>query len=219
MKMINKNILIMFFFATIFSCTNQDKYEPKKNAKTDKIKQPSSNVRTINPEREITVVGDIKFSDSKVIVDEKLKHMENITISNSYGYNSYSYSLGSFSYDLMSEYDDDKLYRVKFYSRWKSAYYYDSTIKLYWQNLVDIISVQYGSKYGSYPQLSEIEEGYLSVSHEWNYGNKKIQIGTMKSDLNYCAVLWISYTPTLKIMAQRGKAYKENLIKKASEAF
>lgn len=158
---------------------------------------------------------NLRFGDSKLIVDRKLQG------DLSSNYHGSTTCIGNYNYDLSCSYTNDKLYRIDFYSRPRSATYYSTEIKDEWENLVDTLSKKYGEAYGVYKEIFELNPGYISFTHTWITNTKKISVGVgeTKEGYKYYAVLVIVDLEAERNIKQKEQDTRDSSQKKSSQDF
>jgi hypothetical protein len=86
------------------------------------------------------------------------------------------------------------LYQLVFESYRQTANCYDTRIRVYWENLINVISRKYGNKSGKFPSFLSLGSDGFYPTHVWIKGKKRIEIGIQLRDSQYQAVLMITDT-------------------------
>jgi hypothetical protein len=153
----------------------------------------------------------IKFGDNAKTVDRIIKWQEKI---------------GNYEYFFRASYvDEDKkkdLYEILFYAN-GGAYNFDTQVRRYWENLVDILSKRYGKAIinRDYPDLLKLKPEEIYWTHLWNFKSKEIRIGAgenyYKHDM-YSCYLEISDTNRKQtVIDKRSEEYNRSVTKDADK--
>ncbi len=173
-----------------------------------------------------TAYGSLELGDSEATVKSKLEQECSDIVAGSC-----NIVIGSDLYILQPNFFHGKLYSIFIYSRGKSASYFNTIVRQSWQNLIDIISIQYNESLristttfnGSYPKFLKMRPRHVEWSHVWKYETKEIWIGVGEGaddkEGTYYACLYITDKPTEELIEQEKISKDEKDKKESSEKF
>jgi hypothetical protein len=170
--------------------------------------------------------GALEFGDSEATIKNKLEKecaLDSEEIC--------KVTIGSEQYILQPNFYHNKLYSIFIYAHSKNANYFNTIIKDEWQNLVDVVSLQYPESNrinpslfnGSYPSFLKMRPGHVDWSHAWKFETKEIWIGVGEGageeENTYYACLYITDKPTEDRMREDKRAIEQSEKKESSEKF
>ncbi len=218
---------VVFFclIAVFVSCKTTKKQEVKTQDIINQLKE----VRTIEEEADkkasqllFTAYGDAKFGMTReeTMKTEIAKDARILSDSNVYLYYKQS-KIGSTPYSIKFLFYKNYLFQVNFDgSPTKESEYY-TTLKKEFEELKDIISVNYGKpEYLVFPKKEEL--GSESVcACAWRYTTKLISITIKKAATPGCYKInmYISYTPALDAIENGTKLNREDMLKENAKKF
>lgn len=166
--------------------------------------------------------GSLEFGDSKATVRRKLEKEPLVKIGNWHdtdGSKGYDVKIGSFTYQLETDFYQDKLCMISFHSDLMDVSYFNTKLKDMWENLVNVISKQY-SQYciesGHYKSILEIE----LTNYKWVYKTKLISL-YVREDFypKYAVTLSIMDMPMMELAMKESEREKQREIEEYPKKF
>lgn len=136
----------------------------------------------------------------------------------------YEIEVGNRKYNGYLFFNDDKLYQMDIVSRsYRTASYYDTTVKDDVENLRAIIESAYGRpthNYG-YPSFLKMKESYTTYAYVWEIGTKRITIGVSEeeSGSRYAMRTSIENTEVINEIKKAKEAADKKKVEEASILF
>lgn len=220
-----KYVVLFCLIAVSFSCKTSKKQE----IETQEIINTLKEVREIEKEADkkanqllFTAYGDAKFGMTReeAMKTEIAKDAHILSDSNIY-LNYKQSKIGSTSYNIKFLFYENYLFQVNIEGSPIKDSEYNTTLKKEFEELKDIISVNYGKPgYFKFPKKEELGSKYACAC-VWRYTTKLISITIEKSSLpGYCEInMYISYTPALDAIEKGTKLNREDMLKENAKKF
>lgn len=206
-----KNLAVFQLIIILFSCNqNPSKNEPNPDVYSNLLQENVKSIPEYSLEDSETVYKNLKFGDSKEKYDK--------VIADYFQYISDSKFRFTPAFN-----DDNQLYSLDISGAYRSANYLDTEIKDEVYLLYNVIKEKYGEPYNKkeFPNIIDLNSGYVKWIFMWVMNDKLITIGVGKS--NYQSTFYSNmHIWNKKMLAesntQRNKK-KQSEIKRDSENF
>ena len=221
-----KYVVLFCLVAVSFSCKTPKKQE----IKTQEIINTLKEVREIEKEADkkatqllFTAYGDAQFGMTREEAMKTEIAKDAHILSDGSIYLDYKQrKIGSTSYSIIEFlFYENYLFQVNFEGSPIKDSEYNTTLKKEFEELKDIISVNYGEpEYLKFPKKEEL--GSESVcACAWRYTTKLISITIKKSSLQgNCEIdMYISYLPALDAIEKGTKINREDMLKENAKKF
>lgn len=205
---------ILFFLVPVFifltACGPVTINKPEKSAELKDSVSPVKAAAIVQsaPDSSLLAYGNLYFGMKKPEVAQKNENRQQL---GKYEYN--------FGYDFNG---DSVLYRVKIFSDGVKVIGYDTTLKILYRNLVQIVETRYGKpgKHNGFPSVFDVQNSGKYTTDNWELGNKQIDISLRENALNsYSVICEITHKQMADAEKTRLKNVKNKDVIEASKKF